>query len=76
MSCIGIGGYHLGIPRDEQETTRLIGSAVDRGITFMDNCWDYHGGESERRMGNALRDGYRQVTHQYDGTFQNPQWLG
>ena len=60
VSCIGIGGYHLGIPRDEQETTRLIRSAVDRGITFMDNCWDYHAGESERRMGNALRDGYRQ----------------
>ena len=60
VSCIGIGGYHLGIPRDEQETTRLIRSAVDRGITFMDNCWDYHAGESERRMGNALQDGYRQ----------------
>jgi aryl-alcohol dehydrogenase-like predicted oxidoreductase len=60
VSCIGIGGFHLGIPRDRQETTRLIRSSVDRGITFMDNCWDYHAGESERRMGNALQDGYRQ----------------
>src|SRR5262249_41876136 len=60
VSCIGLGGYHLGIPADENETTRLIHSAVDRGVTFLDNCWDYHGGESERRMGKALQGGYRQ----------------
>jgi len=60
VSCIGLGGYHLGNPSDPDETTRLIRSAIDRGITFLDNCWDYHGGESERRMGNALQDGYRQ----------------
>ena len=60
VSCIGLGGYHLGIPTDENETTRLIHSAVDRGITFRDNCWDYHAGESERRMGKALQGGYRQ----------------
>jgi aryl-alcohol dehydrogenase-like predicted oxidoreductase len=60
VSCIGLGGYHLGIPRDEAETIRLIHSAVDRGITFLDNCWDYHDGESERRMGKALQGGYRQ----------------
>ena len=60
VSCIGLGGYHLGIPTDENETTRLIHSAVDRGVTFLDNCWDYHDGESERRMGKALQGGYRE----------------
>lgn len=60
VSCIGLGGYHLGIPADENETTRLIRSAVDRGVTFLDNSWDYHDGESERRMGKALQGGYRQ----------------
>jgi len=37
----------------------LVRSAIDRGITFMDNCWDYNNGQSEIRMGKALRDGYR-----------------
>jgi predicted aldo/keto reductase-like oxidoreductase len=60
VSCIGLGGYHLGNPPDPGEATRLIRSAIDRGISFLDNCWDYHDGESERRMGNALQDGYRQ----------------
>lgn len=59
VSAIGLGGYHAANPRDEAETTRLIRSAIDRGINFMDNCWDYHDGGSETRMGNALRDGYR-----------------
>ena len=59
VSAIGLGGYHIGIPKDEQEGIRLIRSAIDRGITFMDNCWDYHEGGSEVRMGKALRDGYR-----------------
>lgn len=59
ISAIGLGGYHIGIPREEQEGIRLIRSAIDRGITFMDNCWDYHDGGSEIRMGKALRDGYR-----------------
>ena len=60
VSAIGLGGYHIGVPKDEQEGIRLIRSAIDRGITFMDNCWDYHNGGSEVRMGKALRDGYRQ----------------
>jgi aryl-alcohol dehydrogenase-like predicted oxidoreductase len=59
VSAIGLGGYHIGVPRDEAEGLRLIRSAVDRGITFMDNCWDYHEGGSEVRMGKALREGYR-----------------
>ncbi len=60
VSAIGLGGYHIGKPPDEQESIRLIRSAVDGGITFMDNCWDYHGGGSEVRMGKALGDGYRE----------------
>jgi aryl-alcohol dehydrogenase-like predicted oxidoreductase len=59
VSAIGLGGYHAGSPRDEQETLRIIRSAIDRGINFMDNCWDYHNGDAEVRMGKALRDGYR-----------------
>jgi aryl-alcohol dehydrogenase-like predicted oxidoreductase len=60
ISAIGLGGYHIGVPRDEQDGIRLIRTAIDRGITFMDNCWDYHDGGSETRMGKALLDGYRQ----------------
>src|ERR1700681_1718024 len=60
VSAIGLGGYHLGHPPDPADAIRIIHRAIDRGITFMDNCWDYHGGESERRMGIALRDGFRQ----------------
>jgi predicted aldo/keto reductase-like oxidoreductase len=59
VSAIGMGGYHVGIP-SEQESIRLIRSAIDRGITFMDNCWDYMDGKCEIWMGKALRDGYRQ----------------
>src|SRR4051812_36304133 len=59
VSAIGLGGFHIGNP-PEAEGIRIIRSAIDRGITFMDNCWDYHDGDSEKRMGKALRDGYRQ----------------
>jgi len=59
VSLIGVGGYHLGRQADEQESIRIVRSAVDNGINFLDNCWDYNGGASELRMGKALRDGYR-----------------
>src|SRR5690349_22177686 len=59
VSAIGLGGYHIGVPA-ESEGIRIIRTAVDRGINFLDNCWDYHDGDSEIRMGKALRDGYRQ----------------
>lgn len=59
VSAIGLGGFHIGEPKDEAEGIRIIRTAIDRGITFMDNCWDYHDGGSEIRMGKALRDGYR-----------------
>jgi predicted aldo/keto reductase-like oxidoreductase len=60
VSCVGLGGYHIGNQSDAQESIRIIRTALDEGINFLDNCWDYNGGESEIRMGKALRDGYRQ----------------
>ena len=59
VSCIGLGGAHLGDQSSAEDSIRIIRTAIDHGITFMDNAWDYHEGESERRMGQALRDGYR-----------------
>ncbi len=61
VSAIGLGGWHLGLERvDEPLSVRIIRTAIDRGINFLDNCWDYNDGTSETRMGKALRDGYRQ----------------
>src|SRR6266849_9251165 len=60
VSVIGLGGYHLGNQSDPEESIRIIRTGIDEGINFLDNCWDYNGGESEIRMGRALRDGYRQ----------------
>lgn len=59
VSLIGLGGFHIGMQKDEADSIRIIRSAVDRGITFLDNCWDYNDGASEIRMGKALADGYR-----------------
>src|SRR6202051_4267414 len=60
VSLVGLGGYHLGKQADPQESIRIIRTGLDEGVNFLDNCWDYNDGESEVRMGNALRDGYRQ----------------
>ncbi|HXP68552.1 MAG TPA: aldo/keto reductase [Candidatus Dormibacteraeota bacterium] len=60
VSLVGLGGYHLGNQADPQESIRIIRTGLDEGINFLDNCWDYNGGESEVRMGIALRDGYRE----------------
>jgi len=61
VSAVGLGGYHLGKPYlEESESIRIIRTAIDRGVTFLDNSWDYYDGQSELRMGKALRDGYRQ----------------
>jgi aryl-alcohol dehydrogenase-like predicted oxidoreductase len=61
VSAIGLGGWHIGLPAVSEELgIRIVRTAIDRGITFMDNCWDYNAGLSELRMGKALRDGYRQ----------------
>src|ERR1039457_6718313 len=60
VSLVGLGGYHLARQSDVAESIRIIRTGIDEGINFLDNCWDYNGGESEIRMGKALRDGYRQ----------------
>lgn len=61
VSLIGLGGWHLGFKYiDEELSIRIIRNAIDNGINFMDNCWDYNEGASEVRMGKALRDGYRE----------------
>jgi uncharacterized protein len=61
VSILGIGGYHIGLSNvPEAEGIRIVRQALDEGINFLDNCWDYNDGESEVRMGKALQDGYRQ----------------
>jgi aryl-alcohol dehydrogenase-like predicted oxidoreductase len=60
VSALGLGGWHLGFTSlSDQDSLRLVRTAIDRGITFLDNCWDYNEGRSEIRMGRALQDGYR-----------------
>lgn len=61
VSIVGIGGYHLGRANvTEADSIRILRTAIDGGINFLDNCWDYNGGISEIRMGKALRDGNRE----------------
>src|SRR5437588_3782760 len=61
VSAIGVGGWHLSLKHvDEKLAIRIVRTAVDRGINFLDNSWDYNDGASELRMGKALRDGYRE----------------
>jgi aryl-alcohol dehydrogenase-like predicted oxidoreductase len=56
VSLLGIGGFHLGIPKEDKEAVRIVHAAMDHGVTFLDNCWDYNGGKSEERMGAALAE--------------------
>src|SRR5258705_7429550 len=61
VSAIGLGGWHLGFKElDQRPSIRIVRDAVDRGINFLDNSWDYNDGASEIRMGRALKNGYRQ----------------
>lgn len=60
VSMVGLGGHHLGLAKDEAEAARLVHYALERGVTFLDNCWDYHDGRSEVWMGKALAGGHRQ----------------
>ena len=55
VSALALGGYHLGSVSTAREAMRIVHTAIDAGLTFMDNAWDYHDGESEKRMGRALR---------------------
>jgi uncharacterized protein len=59
VSIIGLGGAHIGKQADESESIAIVRTAIDNGVNFLDNCWDYNEGSSEIRMGKALRDGYR-----------------
>ena len=56
VSSLGLGGYHIGAIGTETESTRLIHAAIDAGVTFLDNAWEYHDGKSEVRMGKAIKD--------------------
>lgn len=57
VSIVGLGGYHIGIPKEDAVGIRIIHMALDHGVNFLDNCWDYNGGKSEERMGKALAEG-------------------
>jgi predicted aldo/keto reductase-like oxidoreductase len=60
VSLLGIGGYHIGRPNVSEATAiQIVRAALDAGVNFLDNCWDYNQGVSEIRMGKALQDGYR-----------------
>jgi predicted aldo/keto reductase-like oxidoreductase len=56
VSVIGLGGYHLGKPKTVAESVRIAHAAIDAGVNFLDNAWEYHEGESEKRMGRAIED--------------------
>jgi aryl-alcohol dehydrogenase-like predicted oxidoreductase len=56
VSALALGGYHVGSVSSEREAIRIVHAAIDAGITFLDNAWEYHDGKSERRMGKAIRD--------------------
>jgi predicted aldo/keto reductase-like oxidoreductase len=56
VSILGLGGYHLGKVKTVPEAVRIVHAAIDAGLNFLDNAWEYHEGESERRMGRAIED--------------------
>ena len=56
VSVLGLGGFHIGKLKTDAEATKLIHEAIDAGVTFLDNAWEYHDGESEERMGRAIAD--------------------
>jgi aryl-alcohol dehydrogenase-like predicted oxidoreductase len=55
VSALGMGGHHLGLMKNQREAIRLVHAAIDAGVTFMDNAWEYHEGRSEVVMGKAIR---------------------
>ena len=56
VSALGLGGYHIGKIDSDQEAVKLVHAAIEAGVTFLDNAWEYHAGKSEIRMGKAIRD--------------------
>jgi aryl-alcohol dehydrogenase-like predicted oxidoreductase len=61
VSALGVGGFHLGVPRDPEEAGKIVARALEAGVNFFDNAWEYHKGESEARMGKALKGKRDQV---------------
>lgn len=61
VTAIGLGGYHIGAMKDDDEAIRLMHEAIDAGITFLDNAWEYHDGRSEELMGRAIADRRQEV---------------
>ena len=59
VSILCLGGWHIGAVKDPSEAVRIMHAAVDEGLTFFDNCWDYHNGGAEEVMGRALEGGRR-----------------
>jgi aryl-alcohol dehydrogenase-like predicted oxidoreductase len=59
VSLLGLGGFHIGLASDEAAAVRIVRTAIDHGVNFLDNCWDYNDGRSQVWMGRALADGYR-----------------
>src|SRR5262245_18138618 len=60
VSVVCLGGWHTGAVKDDSEAIRIMHAAIDEGINFFDNAWDYHDGRSEELMGKALAmDGRR-----------------
>jgi len=55
VSILGVGGFHLGSAKDQQTVNTIVGKAIDAGVNFFDNAWEYHEGESEERLGIALQ---------------------
>ena len=60
VSLLAVGGHAIGKPADRKTGIRIIRAAIDNGVNFLDNAWDYHNGISEEIMGKALQDGYRE----------------
>ena len=56
VSALGLGGHHIGLMKNQRDAIRLVDTAIDAGVTFMDNAWEYHDGRSEVVMGKAIRD--------------------
>jgi aryl-alcohol dehydrogenase-like predicted oxidoreductase len=54
VSALGLGGYHIGKMKSEREAIRIVQTAIDAGVTFMDNAWEYHDGRAETIMGKAI----------------------
>src|SRR4249920_3527975 len=61
VSALGLGGFHVGLVGTEALAIKLIHTAIDAGVTFLDNAWEYHDGKSEIRMGKAIKDRRQRV---------------